>query len=81
MRTFLNRYSEDLQLMADLQGNTDREDLLRMRPLIDRMRGQNMRQAALAIWQEKVKMPAREGRVLRPAATEPAGPPGQSSDP
>ncbi len=53
MRTFFHRHSEDLQVMANLRGSSDREGLLKMRALIDRMRSQNLRQAALAMWQEK----------------------------
>jgi hypothetical protein len=55
MRTFFHQYSEDLQVMANLQGKVDREGLLKIRAQIDQMRSQNMRQAALEIWNDKVK--------------------------
>jgi hypothetical protein len=58
MRTFLHQYVEDLHVMTDLQGKVDREGLLRIRAQIDRMKSQNMRHAALAIWRQKVKAPA-----------------------
>jgi len=59
MRTFFHQYREDLQVIADLRGKSGLEDLLRMRAKIDRMRSQNMRQAALAIWNEKFRAEVR----------------------
>jgi hypothetical protein len=59
MRTFLHQYSEDLRVLANLQGKSDCAGLLKLRAQIDQMKSQNMRQAALAIWNEKVKFPVR----------------------
>ncbi len=56
MQTFLHQYSADLLVMADLLGKIDREGLLRMRGQIDRMKSQNIRQAALAIWYAKARV-------------------------
>jgi len=56
MRSFLHQYSEDLQVMAYLHGKIGREGLLKVRARIDQMRSQNMRQAALVIWYEMVKV-------------------------
>ena len=61
MRTFFHQYSEDLQVMANLQGKVDREGLLKIRTQIDQMRSQNMRQAALAIWYARVKVSGTMG--------------------
>jgi len=56
MRAFFHQHSEDLKVMADLRGDIGREDLLKMRRRIDRMRSQYLRQATLAIWNEKAKV-------------------------
>ena len=53
MRSFLRQYGKDLQVMAELQGLLNKEQLKKLRERIDRMFNQNVRQAALLMWAAK----------------------------
>jgi len=64
MNTFSHRSSGDLQVMANLRGKMDREALRIMRAQIDRMKSQNLRQAALAIWSDKIKGQALDASTM-----------------
>jgi hypothetical protein len=53
MRSFLQLYGQDLQVVTELQGVVSKERMRKLRERIDRMVNQNVRQVALSIWAAK----------------------------
>jgi hypothetical protein len=62
--SFFRRYSEDVRVIADIEAETGWEGIRRLRERIDRMKSQNMRLVALAMWREKIKSLPEMSTVL-----------------
>jgi hypothetical protein len=55
MRSFLHEHTEDLRVISAIEAQAGGDGIQGLRERIDRMRSQNMRQVALAMWREKMK--------------------------
>jgi hypothetical protein len=49
------RHTEDFRVISDIEAQTGGNGIQQLRERIDRMKSQNLRQVALAMWLEKRK--------------------------